>query len=66
MGHDISRAEQATETRGWNLLARNTRKPTRTSLFGTREIVAIGVAQSYCWESPKPAEFGNTGQYWED
>ena len=29
-------------------------------------IAAIGVAQSYCWESPKPAEFGDTGQYWED
>jgi hypothetical protein len=29
-------------------------------------IAAIGVAQSYCWESPKPAEFGATGQYWED
>src|SRR5512147_740150 len=28
-------------------------------------IPAIGVAQSYCWESPKPAEFGTTGQYWE-
>ncbi len=28
-------------------------------------IAAIGVAQSYCWESPKPAEFGMTGQYWE-
>jgi putative restriction endonuclease len=29
-------------------------------------IAAIGVAQSYCWESPKPAEFGTTGQYWQD
>ena len=29
-------------------------------------IAAIGVAQSYCWESPKPAEFGTTGQYWEN
>jgi putative restriction endonuclease len=28
-------------------------------------IAAIGVAQSYCWESPKPAEFGTTGEYWE-
>jgi hypothetical protein len=28
-------------------------------------IAAIGVAQSYCWESPKPAEFGSTGDYWE-
>jgi putative restriction endonuclease len=29
-------------------------------------IAAIGVAQSYCWESPKPAEFGTTGEYWEN
>jgi putative restriction endonuclease len=29
-------------------------------------IAAIGVAQSYCWESPKPAEFGTTGAYWEN
>lgn len=27
-----------------------------------REVSAIGVAKSYCWESPKPAEFGETGQ----
>jgi hypothetical protein len=26
----------------------------------------IGITQSYCWESPKPTEFGTTGQYWED
>jgi putative restriction endonuclease len=26
----------------------------------------VGVAHSYCWESPKPAEFGNAGQNWED
>jgi hypothetical protein len=24
-------------------------------------IAAIGVAQSFCWESPKPAEFGTPG-----
>ena len=29
-------------------------------------ITAIAVAQSYCWESPKPSEFGTTSQYWED
>jgi putative restriction endonuclease len=29
-------------------------------------IAAIGVTQSYCWESPKPAEFGTTGQNWEN
>ena len=35
------------------------------SFMDTR-IVAVGVAQSYCWESPKPAEFGDAGQNWED
>ena len=29
-------------------------------------VVANGVAQSYCWESPKPTEFGTASQYWED
>jgi hypothetical protein len=29
-------------------------------------IPAVGIAQSYCWESPKPVEFGTTGQYWEN
>ena len=29
-------------------------------------IAAIGMAQSYCWESPKPAEFGDAGQNWEN
>jgi putative restriction endonuclease len=29
-------------------------------------VAAIGVAQSYCWESPKPTEFGSTGDYWSD
>src|SRR5436309_10347989 len=24
-------------------------------------IIAIGIAQSYCWESPKPIEFGAAG-----
>jgi hypothetical protein len=24
-------------------------------------ISAIGIAESYCWESPKPAEFGAVG-----
>lgn len=28
-------------------------------------IRAIGVAQSYAYESPKPAEFGSTGAYWD-
>ena len=34
--------------------------------FVDKSIVAIGVAQSYCWESPKPTEFGTTGTYWSD
>jgi hypothetical protein len=29
-------------------------------------IAVIGVAQSYCWESPKPTEFGTAGEYWSD
>jgi len=35
------------------------------SFMDTR-IVAIGIALSYCWESPKPQEFGAAGQNWED
>jgi putative restriction endonuclease len=35
------------------------------SFMDTR-ILAVGIAQSYCWESPKPLEFGNAGQNWED
>lgn len=34
--------------------------------FVDTRIVAIGIATSYCWECPKPAEFGSTGQYWEN
>lgn len=34
--------------------------------FVDTRIVAIGMATSYCWECPKPAEFGSTGQYWEN
>lgn len=29
-------------------------------------ITTIGVVQSYCWESPKPAEFGGAGAYWSN
>jgi putative restriction endonuclease len=29
-------------------------------------ILAVGIAQSYCWESPKPLEFGSSGQNWEN
>ena len=34
--------------------------------FVDTRIHAIGIAQSYCWESPKPLEFGNAGQNWEN
>ena len=34
--------------------------------FVDTRIVAIGISESYCWESPKPVEFGETGQYWEN
>jgi hypothetical protein len=33
--------------------------------FRDTRIQAIGIAQSYCCESPKPIEFGNAGQNWE-
>lgn len=33
------------------------------SFIDTR-ISALGIAQSYCWESPKPLEFGRAGQNW--
>ena len=35
------------------------------SFFDTR-IFAMGIAESYCWESPKPLEFGSSGQNWEN
>ena len=34
--------------------------------FKDTRIAAIGVAESYCYESPKPIEFGTTGSYWEN
>jgi len=34
--------------------------------FMDSRIFAVGIAQSYCWESPKPEEFGNAGQNWEN
>jgi len=34
--------------------------------FVDTRIVALGIAQSYCWESPKPLEFGGTGENWDD
>jgi putative restriction endonuclease len=35
------------------------------SFVGTK-IAAIGMVQSYCFESPKPLEFGSAGQNWEN
>ena len=32
--------------------------------FVDTRILALGVVQSYCQESPKPLEFGNSGQNW--
>jgi putative restriction endonuclease len=34
--------------------------------FVDTRITAIGIARSYCWESPKPTEFGSAGQNWEN
>jgi hypothetical protein len=34
--------------------------------FADTRIPAIGIAKSYCWESPKPTEFGNAGVNWEN
>jgi putative restriction endonuclease len=34
--------------------------------FVDTRIVALGIAKSYCWECPKPVEFGSTGQNWEN
>lgn len=34
--------------------------------FVDTRIAAIGIAESYCWESPKPLEFGEAGQNWEN
>lgn len=34
--------------------------------FVDTRIAAIGIAQSYCWECPKPPEFGSIGQNWEN
>ena len=29
-------------------------------------VAAIGIAKSYCWECPKPTEFGAAGRNWEN
>ena len=34
--------------------------------FTDTKILAVGIAQSYCWESPKPLEFGTAGANWEN
>lgn len=34
--------------------------------FAGGHIKAIGLAKSYCYEFPKPTEFGNAGSYWDD
>ena len=34
--------------------------------FVDTKIAAIGIARSYCWECPKPTEFGSTGENWEN
>jgi putative restriction endonuclease len=34
--------------------------------FVNTRIIAVGIAKSYCWECPKPAEFGLAGQNWEN
>ena len=33
--------------------------------FNDTRIPSIGVAQSHCYECPKPDEFGSVGLYWE-
>src|SRR6201997_2972676 len=33
--------------------------------FVDTRIVALGIVASYCYESPKPAEFGEVGLNWE-
>src|SRR5215472_13607035 len=34
--------------------------------FVDTKIAAIGIVESYCFESPKPPEFGSAGQNWEN
>lgn len=34
--------------------------------FVDTRIVALGIVVSYCWENPKPREFGLAGQNWEN
>jgi putative restriction endonuclease len=34
--------------------------------FVDTRIIAVGIAKSYCWECPKPVEFGSAGRNWEN
>jgi putative restriction endonuclease len=34
--------------------------------FVDTRVAAIGIAKSYCWECPKPVEFGSAGLNWEN
>ena len=34
--------------------------------FAETRILAIGIARSYCFENPKPLEFGRSGESWVD
>lgn len=34
--------------------------------FKDTRIFAVGIAESYCWECPKPLEFGKASSYWEN
>ena len=34
--------------------------------FVDTRVAAIGIAKSYCWECPKPTEFGSAGHNWEN
>ena len=34
--------------------------------FVDTRIIALGIVVSYCWENPKPREFGLAGQNWEN
>jgi len=34
--------------------------------FANTRVAAVGIARSYCWECPKPSEFGSVGQNWEN
>ena len=34
--------------------------------FVDTRVASIGIAKSYCWECPKPTEFGSAGRNWEN